>query len=282
MAIIHLTAELFTPRVKRWLHNPQAVRLLHLFDEVINLVDSDGEIIAVVQPQVKPGPFSLLVGEERPFPSLIQPAAPVTKTQTSLIIGPLEIDCRAAVLWHPIPDWLQLQEKKATWSGNLAGMQTAVNNHLHNLDTSGPANFTARFADATAKLVIGKFETDLAAWQTAVTNLAGLGPGFTPAGDDFLVGFLYGLWATRPAAEVAKMAQVVVETAVPRTTQLSAAWLQAAGRGEAVESWHDLVKALLTHADWQLPLQKIGQTGATSGAAALFGFIAAAQNSQFR
>ncbi|MCB9006268.1 MAG: hypothetical protein H6656_02600 [Ardenticatenaceae bacterium] len=40
------------------------------------------------------------------------------------------------------------------------------------------------------------------------------------------------------------LAKIVVETAVPRTTQLSAAWLQAAGRGEAHKPWHDLVDAL--------------------------------------
>lgn len=282
MATIHLTAENFTPRVQRWLQKPQTAKLLHLFDQVINLIDADGEIVSVVQPNIRPGPFSLLIGEARPFPSLIQPAAPVTKTQTSLIIGPLAIDCRAAELWQPSPDWPRLREKQAAWLGTLGEMQTAVNNHLNDLNVSSPANFVPRFAAAAAELQTVIFESNPVAWLTAVTQLAGLGPGFTPAGDDFLVGFLYGLWATRPAAEVVELAKVVVETAVPRTTQLSAAWLQAAGRGEAVEPWHDLVKALLTHADWQLPLQKIGQTGATSGAAALFGFIAAAQNSQFR
>lgn len=282
MATIDLTAENFTPRVQRWLQKPQTAKLLHLFDQVINLIDADGEIVSVVQPNIRPGPFSLLIGEARPFPSLIQPAAPVTKTQTSLIIGPLEIDCRAAVLWHPIPDWLQLQEKKAAWSGNLAGMQTAVNNHLNDLNVSSPANFTARFEGIIAELLAVEVAADPVAWQTAVTQLAGLGPGFTPAGDDFLVGFLYGLWATRSAEEVVEMAQVVVETAVPRTTQLSAAWLQAAGRGEAVEPWHELVAALLDQSSWSLPVAAILQTGATSGASALLGFITAAQNSQFR
>ena len=153
MAIIHLTAENFTPRVQRWLQKPQTAKLLHLFDQVINLIDADGEIVSVVQPKIRPGPFSLLIGEERPFPSLMVPFAPVAKTQAGLIIGPLGIDCRAAVLWHPIPDWLQLQEKKAAWSGNLAGMQTAVNNHLTSLDVSSPANFAARFEGIIAELL---------------------------------------------------------------------------------------------------------------------------------
>jgi hypothetical protein len=282
MATIHLTAENFTPRVQRWLQKPQTAKLLHLFDQVINLIDADGEIVSVMQPNLRPGPFSLLIGEARPFPSLVAPFAPVAKTQAGLIIGPLAIDCRAAELWQPSPTWPRLREKQAAWLGTLGEMQTAVNNHLNDLNVSSPANFTARFEGIIAELLAVEVAADPVAWQTAVTQLAGLGPGFTPAGDDFLVGFLYGLWATRSAADVVELAKVVVETAVPRTTQLSAAWLQAAGRGEAVEPWHDLVNALLTHADWQFPLQKILQTGATSGAAALLGFITAAQNSQFR
>ena len=275
---MQLSATTLTPRVQRWRQKKQAVRLLHLFDEVINLVDTDGEIISVVQPQVKPGPFSLLVGEERPFPTLLPAFAPVAKTQTGLLIGPLAIDCRTAELWHPIPDWPQLQEKKVAWLGYLAEMQTAVNAHLQTLGVISPANFTARFEDIIAELRAVEFAADPAAWQTAVTKLAGFGPGFTPAGDDFLVGFLLGLWATRPVEEVVELARVVVETAVPRTTQLSAAWLQAAGRGEVVEPWHELVNAFLTHADWQLPLQKILQTGATSGMAAAMGFVTAVAN----
>ena len=275
MTIIQVTAENFTPRVQRWLQKSQAAKLLHLFDQVINLIDADGEIISVVQPKIRPGPFSLLIGEERPFPTHIAPFAPVTKTEAGLIIGPVEIDCRPAELWHPVPEWLQLHGQKEQWLGNLAEMQTAVNKHLDSLGVISPANFTARFEDIIAELRAVGFAADPAAWQTAVTKLAGFGPGFTPAGDDFLVGFLYGLWATHPVEEVVELARVVVETAVPRTTQLSAAWLQAAGRGEAVEPWHELVAALLNQANWQMPLAKILHTGATSGVAAVMGFVTA-------
>ncbi|MBK8904830.1 MAG: DUF2877 domain-containing protein [Anaerolineaceae bacterium] len=275
---MQLSATAITPRVQRWLQKPKPAMMLHLFDQVINLSDADGEIISVVQSKIKPGPFSLLIAEERPFPTLIHPHATVAKTKTSLIIGPLEIVHRAAKLWHPIPDWQRLQERQAEWLWSLDEMQTAINKRLDYLGAIGPANFANLFQATIAELLAVKFETDPVAWQTAVAKLAGFGPGFTPAGDDFLVGFLFGLWATRPAAEAAKMAKVVVETAVPRTTQLSAAWLQAAGRGEAVEPWHELVNALLTHADWQLPLQKILRTGTTSGVAAVMGFVTAVAN----
>ncbi|MCA9919790.1 MAG: DUF2877 domain-containing protein [Anaerolineales bacterium] len=278
MEKIHITTNNFTPRVQRWLQKSQAATLLHLFDRVINLIDADGEIISVVQTQIQPGPFSMVVEEERPFPNLISPHAHVNKTATSLTLGPLQIDCRGAELWQPVPDWQQLRKRQADWLDVLPQMETAVHAHLNTLGSLGPTNFNAQFQAATAKMKAIHLEIDQVAWQTAVAHLAGLGPGFTPAGDDFLLGFLFGLWATRPRDEVLELATIVVETAVPRTTQLSAAWLQAAGQGEAHHTWHKLTQTLLANANWETPLQHILQTGATSGAVALLGFIMAAQN----
>ena len=278
MEMIKITAHNLTPRVQQWLQKPAEVTLLHLFDRVINLVDAEGEIISVVQPQIQSGPFSLVVEEERPFLQLISPHAHVSKTATSLTIGPLEIEYRQAKLWQPVPDWQQLRKRQDVWQDVLPEMETAVHAHLSTLGSLGPANFNAQFQAAMTGMQTVLFAANSDEWRTAVTKLAGLGPGFTPAGDDFLLGFLFGLWATRPREQVMDLAKIVVETAVPRTTQLSAAWLQTAGRGEAHNTWHELVKALLAKAKWQLPLQNILQTGATSGTAALLGFIAAAQN----
>lgn len=275
MEMIQVSAHNLTPRVQHWLQKPKAVRLLHLFDQVINLIDADGEIISVVQSTIGPGPFSLLVAEQRPFSHLITPYAPIAKTATSLIIGPLEIDCHPAKLWQPVPNWQQLQERQADWLGELAEMRTAVNGRLDYLRSISPANFDILFKAVIAELQTATFNADPAAWQTAVTKLAGFGPGFTPAGDDFLVGFLFGLWATRPKEEVVTLAKMVVETAVPRTTKLSAAWLQAAGRGEAWQMWHLLVESLLRGYGCYLPVRQILAQGASSGIAALLGFITA-------
>ena len=56
--------------------------------------------------------------------------------------------------------------------------------------------------------------------------LAGLGDGLTPAGDDWLVGMM--LWAWLAHAAPRRFCQVLSDAAVPRTTTLSAAFLQAA------------------------------------------------------
>ncbi|MEZ4590753.1 MAG: DUF2877 domain-containing protein [Chloroflexota bacterium] len=265
-----------TPHVRRWLQAQKSAVLLHRFDTVINLANDAGEIISVGQRPIQPGPFTLLVDGERPFPHTLSPLTPVTPTATSLIIGPLQIDCRPAELWQPVPNWPRLQDQQTSWQQALPKLQTAVTHHLHRIGSSGPANFWAQFQTAVTDMQAVRLAADRASWQTAVTKLAGFGPGFTPAGDDFLVGFLFGLWATRPEDEVVKLAKIVVETAVPRTTQLSAAWLQAAGRGEAWQPWHELVDSFIAGHDWQPPVNRILNQGATSGVAALLGFIAAA------
>lgn len=272
---VKLAATTLTPRVQGWLQKPHTAMLLHLFDKVINLVDADGDIISVVQPHIQSGPFSLVVDQERPFPTLISLHDPVSKTATSLTIGSLAIDCTPAQHWQPMPNWHLLREQ-SDWLDVLPGMETAVTHQLDSLGNFGPANFVAQFQIATAEMKAIRLATDAEKWRTAVTNLAGLGPGFTPAGDDFLVGFLFGLWATQPEDKVLKLAEIVVETAVPRTTQLSAAWLQAASRGEAWLPWHELVNSFIAGHDWQPPVNRILNQGATSGLAALLGFIAAA------
>ena len=94
----------------------------------------------------------------------------------------------------------------------------------------------------------------------------------TPAGDDYLMGALYALWAMGRAD--ARLMEVVVETAVLRTTTLSLAWLRAAARGEASMVWHELVEAALAGdgGGVETAVFRILATGASSGAAAWAGF----------
>ena len=264
-----------TPRVLHWLQQPTAIARLQLFDRVMNLIDTEGEIISIVQPSVGAGPFSMVVDWQRPFPEFVSPQASVHKTSMTLFIGPLHLEWQAAELWQPTPPWDQLRQQPAQWRNRLPELQTAVAQHQDQLAAGSPTHFVSQFEMATAALHTALTQKDMAGMQTAVTQLAGLGPGLTPAGDDFLLGLLLGLWATRPKNEVTKLAEIVVETAVLRTTQLSAAWLRAAGRGEAWQPWHDLVNALGADHDWHPPAQRILNQGATSGVAALLGFVAA-------
>jgi hypothetical protein len=106
-----------------------------------------------------------------------------------------------------------------------------------------------------------------------VAWLAGLGGGLTPAGDDLLCGAMLAAWLAHP--DPAGFCRGVVETAVPRTTMLSAAFLHAAGRGECGAAWHRLLAALAAGADDEIAAATAAVLahGATSGADALTGFV---------
>jgi hypothetical protein len=118
---------------------------------------------------------------------------------------------------------------------------------------------------------------DPAACARHVPRLAGLGPGLTPAGDDFLVGAILGAWILHPQERARSLAGPAAEAAARLTSTLSAAWLRWAGRGAVGETWQALFRAVLLddRRAERSALDRILATGHTSGADALAGFVAA-------
>jgi hypothetical protein len=111
----------------------------------------------------------------------------------------------------------------------------------------------------------------------AARQLAGLGEGSTPAGDDFLVGVMYALRAFAPENRADSLCTAIAEAAVPLTTRRSAAWLQHASAGDAIPTWNLFLSSLASGDD--ATIRERGQgvlaLGHTSGRAALSGFVAA-------
>ncbi len=125
-------------------------------------------------------------------------------------------------------------------------------------------------ADLLDALVAGSVPRTAA----AAAALAGLGEGSTPAGDDYLVGAMYALRALLPAAD--PLCAAIAEAAGPRTTRLSAMWLQRAAVGDAIPTWSFFLASLAeperdTTRD---AIAGVLALGHTSGRAALTGFAA--------
>jgi len=80
----------------------------------------------------------------------------------------------------------------------------------------------------------------------------------------------------RADADLAGIAALLVETAAPRTHEISAAYLRAAHAGEAGERWHPLLAALAAcdHTHLGPAAAAVMKTGETSGADMLAGFVA--------
>jgi Protein of unknown function (DUF2877) len=110
-----------------------------------------------------------------------------------------------------------------------------------------------------------------------VPRLLGVGPGLTPAGDDVLAGLLVGLWSFGQKAEPLRLA--VLAGLAARTTDLSAALLRCAARGESIPQVNQLLRAMSGSA-WQGRLDHamsdLVRVGHTSGTALATGVLAAA------
>jgi hypothetical protein len=115
--------------------------------------------------------------------------------------------------------------------------------------------------------------------KKAVKSLAGLGPGLTPAGDDYLLGIMASLWLTKNTNFLEEIGWISSQ----KTTSLSAAYLMAGAKGEFAEYWHHLAKAILCQ-DPKILRKNISnfiQIGASSGRDALAGFSAHILKSKF-
>jgi hypothetical protein len=280
-----LPALFTTTAVSTWLTTAVSPRVLHVFERVCNLVDGERRVLSLVAPEIGRGPFSLVValGNGR-FTDFVRADSQVFTQphELRLQVGALAVDTGTAELWQARPFWESISP---------SAIQTCLPLFESKLAASSPdslAHLNGRFDPIAQKvktavhtLQHGLENSDLAACAEGARNLAGLGMGLTPAGDDFLLGVIYTLWLScfqRSGAKTQRMIEAIAETAAAQTTTLSAAWLRAAARGEAGEPWHELIEALKNGAGVTQAIERILATGHTSGADALAGFVFTVKN----
>lgn len=109
-----------------------------------------------------------------------------------------------------------------------------------------------------------------------VAGLIGLGPGLTPAGDDFLAGALLALHHLRRFAIARRLADWALPLARSRSNIISYAHLVAAADGQGARTVHEIMQALETSSRGDLDhlLQSIDAIGHSSGWDALAGVVA--------
>jgi hypothetical protein len=268
-----------------WLQDTLHARVLHVFDEVCNLISDDERLLSIVAEGIGDGPFSLVV-PPIPFADRIPASSPVTLGEGRLHLGQLEIDWRSARLWEARPDWPALREQREIV---LAGMQDVVATLERNAPGDSLASLVTgrkeplpalveklmqQLHEPTMALAAGLRSRDVITAREAAAQLVGLGTGLTPAGDDWLVGCILGSWILSDEDETDYLAQIVAEPLLARTTALSRAMIQASARGECSADWHGLFGALLaSDADvLRRVSERIISRGHTSGADALAGF----------
>jgi hypothetical protein len=272
---------------------PLPATVLAVFAEACDLVTADDCVVALVLPQVGNGPLNVVVAGTSAVLSRIEVGMPARLDEAQLRVGGSVFNLEKARIWDPRPAWEQLRNSQNAFSSQWVRLRDVAvplapaGSLLALIAPTNPGGVGcgmgmssgcvedpvwAAMRRGTMHLHSG-WAGDAVELRSAAAQLAGLGSGLTPAGDDFLIGVMLRAWLAHPSPR--SLCSQIVEVAAPRTTLLSAAFLRAAARGECSEAWHILLTALVrgAHQPMAEAVQGILSHGATSGADALAGFL---------
>jgi hypothetical protein len=281
-----LAAQSVTLAVRGWLHNADHARILHIFERTVNLIAGD-DVISLVAPEIGNGPFNVVLPASD-FARHITPSDPLRIYPDTLQIGDLTIDMLSAALWNPYPDWRTIRAQQARLRTLAFAIRAVLQQHapadsLAQLVVELPAppsDLEARVVSSARQhwqnLVEGVLRMDCVRCEAGAAQLAGLGSGLTPAGDDWLLGCALAAHAGFPSPDAAALILEAVRRAASGTHPLSACWLRAAADGACGQDWHTFfARCLEEDARFvhQASLQ-IVRRGHSSGADALAGYVA--------
>jgi hypothetical protein len=269
------------PITRLALAGPVHLSLLSQHRHVMNLLTAIGDLVAVVDDAVGPGPFNVVVANWDGFGAVAGPGGNGYLAYDRLRVGTHTIWLHQAAVWNPDPNWPAMGQSP----GLVAGLQQLATWFARQRGpcAAGLDRFTAAaLQQAISQVIDPAVENDR---PQGLARLLGLGPGLTPLGDDWLAGWLLRqhLPAHHPDAgvdlpghhSIDMITTFLVDQAVDRTTRLSQAWLRAAAAGWVDASWHQLLLALagdgMEHID--RAAGRILRHGATSGYAMLAGFL---------
>jgi len=216
-------------------------RVLAVFERACALQMSGGYIFGLVSPEIGNGPLNAVLGTGvAGWTAGIEAGGAVHWDGERLRVGPWTLALEGAPRWEPRPDWDHLRGRREAIAGRLAQLQTltwetATEDSLMTLLSPPPggAQGAGGAQDAVLSVAAGAVPALLPGWlgdwtqlKRAVAQLAGLGNGLTPAGDDFLGGVLLWAWLAHPRPR--RFGEALLAEAAPCTTAYSAAFLQAA------------------------------------------------------
>lgn len=248
--------------------------------------ESEGSALALVLPEIGDGPLNIVLDAQVNVMAGFQRGQAACFHHNSLRIGGVCVPFERASIWEPRPDWDELRSRNEAMTRTLEMVlslarhdapSTSIMAMLDPAICVGVLQLSVREFFAAARRGMKALEVgwkgEISALRTGVSRLAGLGPGLTPAGDDFLAGVMLCLWLRHPEPLVA--CRSILQVAVPRTTLFSAAMLQRAAVGECSADWHRLLYAIASgdREGIGVATRPVLAHGNTSGGDTLAGFL---------
>jgi len=250
--------------------------VIGLFPGAYVIERDDGLSVALVAREIGNLPFGIVVDAARGSAFAAASLGAETSVRGGVLrfaTTDLAIDLRPAYPWRSDLAALGLDARSKlsglAW-GRAAGVLTADGRAVPFIDL-------ARESIASLSGAVARDDARAAAESAA--RLVGLGEGSTPAGDDFLVGFLGGAWAAAANREprrvfVVQLGQAVAAL-VGRTARSSRAYLIAASVGEVSQRLTELLAAIARgdEAEAERTARAAIAVGASSGACGLLGAL---------
>jgi len=259
-------------------------------------LQSKGAMACLGAPEIGAGPLNALIAAPRGMNWLASGLRVGTRcrrgTDTLYLGERFVLSTRGAALWRPDPAPISpdpVAVTRALRHLGLACAECAPAEGLARLVLLGraPTRRTGIEALASAPMAASRLwlETvfggagmdqdgnDLS-WVEA---LAGLGPGLTPSGDDYLGGLMIALHALGRAGPARRLAEAAGRAVSANGNAISAAHIMAAGDAQCHAAIHEILHGLLYGNDTMLcaNLAAIGRIGHGSGWDTLAGMVTA-------
>ena len=271
---------------------PFRATVLGVFDRALCLVLPDGCLVGLLSPELPRTPWGIrLASVPCLFREILPPRAPARSDGTVLRFPEhgLNIELAGAIPW--LDDTIHSPDRMPDIAAAAHDMTELLRRcdmyGLALMYTDGPGLFSMALntalrttaAKAATNLKAAAREGDSMAALEAARPLLGLGPGLTPSGDDFLVGFLAGLRSlpgrtTKRERFLCQFGNELGKLAAIVTNEVAGTFVAHAGRGHFTESIVSLGRALAHGTGLTFAAQTLLSFGASSGADTLVGIIA--------
>lgn len=267
------------------LENAACLTVVAAFDHSFYVGDEHGRLVCFLGRDREPGPLHALCdGLPERMNARIHPGDEASRCDSLLAWPGMACDFSAASIWKPE------EFPSATTSDIRIGMDAAARilpafAPRHSL----PGVLFCRTGngddvDPVQRVLRKEVAFGLAALSeclvhptprsdSAALSLLGLGPGLTPSGDDILAGSLLAMHALGRPDAAARLACAMAGLMAEKTNQISAAHLDAAGKGQGAAVFHDFLAALFAGGDFPALFLRIGKIGHTSGWDVLLGIL---------
>jgi hypothetical protein len=230
-----------------------------VFRRACNIELESGELVTLLDPQFGNLPSGIrCVAPDNSFALYLHPGQPARLAAGVVDVGNLRADFSCAPRWYGrvghfdpcSPTAVQSVEearailcKEASPDG-IAHLLLAHDRSASVLERAA----ARRLADLLPVLAQAAMQCDEARATHALSGLIGLGVGLTPAGDDFILGWLAALWGTAGVDRAARMLLRRLRRTLCalclRTTIISAQQLRDAAHGHFPQRLTELLGAL--------------------------------------